>query len=852
MTLPANSHYGGLRTREVRVHRRPIRGLRPAFAAFFRACHFLPTTIRRGLLDYAIFFQYLSSSKPTTMRPFVCRMLGPSGLRALSVLLLLSALSWLSLDSYSPTGHYGTVIPKPSLRNEKNTLNRQPTPESPVRSHSFENHEEPTLLSPPPLQVWRSYIQQHGQAALESDMAHERTQRKYLVAPYWCPDRAGNVLHNLFNSVTWAFLLNRTLLLRWVPENPNGNTHEACQSLLPTSPDIPLFERWQDRLDIEEADITSISLDPTRLHFDETLTVVIVPQIPDVYYTRPKDFYRNGWNDHPLAPNKPAYREYLQVLWHKDMVQQKQAVQLLGYGIAFWYGLLFRHMFSLPSAVRRVSSGPATVDTAPSSGSEQFSFALHSRHVAHSDDGSWVPDETECLAGILEEHGLLARKKNQSSPTTTTTTTPCTIYLLSDRRATLSVLTEWVHQRAPTCNVVTTRHDQPDTTRVVEHGPFAGAGFLQDLSMVTDGRGAMTALVGDLHRSSFALLYELVVFDTFSNNPNTTLDIEDVGIPVCTLPTRTARGYSYGEGSPFFVRDPQHFPTMEPLKVLQQYQERESFDNFAVVQARCPWDEDYAKFLAAVLFGVLTDRLLLWTPSSGQSNCIIPEWLPQFNSITAKMYDLKLEDAMEMQRHGANEARLVELSNKTLSLFEHAFSRGNFLRPKEGGGRRKTAEALYTYGPKFLMGALFQHVYEYKPPRGPTLEKTAWTVGVDGRTEPTMEKVKSCLGNTMVNRTTEECQVVLVISRHSDRSTQLQQDIQNAFNCSVLVVPTATQAERALMVAGQVRNGWLAAVETDATATRIRANIEWERIQSRWNLGKFPIDVPPFVDCAMS
>jgi len=730
-----------------------------------------------------------------------------------------------------------------------------------------------TTIAPPspPLEVWFAYLRQHGTTALSSDTVDARSRRRYLIAPYWCPDRAGNVLHNLWNGVTWALLLNRTLMVQWDATNPNGNTREACKVVLPTHREIPIWDEWHDTLDIQQDDIQSIPLDPMRIHYDETLMSIMVPQIPDVYHNRlgkDDDLYRNGWNDHPLTPGKVLYREYLQSYWHKHVDRQHVAVQCLSYGIPFWYGLLLRHVFTLPAATRTVSDGPGAVlengttnTTMKEKWQQQqqqrphFSLALHSRHVAPADDGSLVPDEIGCLTRLLSDYGILFNDDDDDNNNNNHHTIPCTIYLLSDRRATISVLTEWIHRRAPTCRVHTTSHggNHTDTTRVKEHGPFAGIGFLQDLSMATSHGNDMTALVGDMHRSSFALLYELVIYDKFSKHDNI-WNIEDVDIPLCSLPARTARGYSYGPDSPLFVRDPLHFPILGPLKVLYDYpKKQDTFTSFAVVQARCPWDDDYNKFLAAVIFGLLTDRLLLWTPPA-RSNCTLPPWLPPLNERTAQLYDLKLEDAVDMQQSEATKQRFVSLSNTTLDLFVHAFGKGDFLRPNQGGGRRKTAEDLYAYGPKFLFGTLFENVYDFQPPRVPTLENSAWTIGVDARTDPTTEKLKSCLSQTMLNRTTEECQVVLLLSHDHKLSRQLQQDIQTEYKCSVMAVPADSSPERTMAVAGQVRHGWIDAStqEVDAMASRIREYIEWKRIQARWNMGKFPVEVPPFVDCSVS
>lgn len=251
-------------------------------------------------------------------------------LRGTAVLVILCSLSWLSLESFRTYSieqrhHQGSITTKKKLSsittktsfNQSTTISKTtPNPHEAIIKASTDDDFDEVAVTSPPLQVWHDYVAVHGKTALQHDTDETRSMRKFIIAPYWCPDRIGNVFHNLWNTVTWGILLNRTVLFRWVHDNPNGNTREACQAVLPMHAEMPLFEEWHKLLDIDTTDdagdIRSIPLDPRRYHFDESLTTIMVPQINDVYHQVGNKIYRNTWSQHPLSPGQSMYREYLQ------------------------------------------------------------------------------------------------------------------------------------------------------------------------------------------------------------------------------------------------------------------------------------------------------------------------------------------------------------------------------------------------------------------------------------------------------------------------------------------------------------------------------------------------------------
>jgi hypothetical protein len=755
--------------------------------------------------------------------------------RALALVAVLGSLSWFSfpmnLSAVSTTTTTHVARPQPSsLVNTTATATTTTT--------RLPSTTDDRLVSPP-LHAWQTHVRHHGAAALAQDTPAQRAVRRYIVAPYWCPDRAGNVLHNLWNSLAWAVLLNRTVLLQWVDSNPNGNTRDACAAVMPTRPALALWADWATRLDLHETDVYSIPLDVSRWRYDASLRVVWVPQIADVYHTDPT-LYRNEWDHHPLAASQPGYRAYLQDIWRAAAIDDnddslpRQAAQLFRWGVPFLYGLFFRHVFVLPPSPLAES----TISTSDSG----VAIAVHSRHVAAGDDGSWVPEEVACLTEMLSK---------------TTAATPCTVTLLSDRRASLRLLTEWVQTHAPHCRVGLPPDDGVDTTRVREHGPFAGAGFLYDLSRATTGP-PLTALVGDLHRSSLALLYELAVYDKFSALPadsNVTIfDPSTVVLPVCALSRKAPSGYSYGPGTPLFVRNQAHFPPLETTQALNDYRTTlatQPVPRFVVVDLACPSQPNYQDFLAALVFAMLSERDLLWRPTlSNPADCRVKDWLSSWDEASSR-HNLTLAQAVDFSDPTSPESQLVTVSPPSLETLTSTLLRGTLLRPNQGGGRRKMAEALYTYGPDFLFGMLLQEVFVEVLPRQqvPKLDPTAWTVGLDIRGTPPSEHLpRVCLDLALGNRTNGECQVVILGDAQTSAQS-LQKQVEDNYNCSVVEV-TDSQPGRAVAVTRQVRHGWISVgAKRDALSSRIRQRIEWERVQETWKLGRFPIEVPPFRDC---
>ena len=151
-----------------------------------------------------------------------------------------------------------------------------------------------------PVRVMEQYLQWHGVDALgqEVNTTIPSTEiRKYAVAYLFpCSARAGNQFHNFYNSVLWAVITNRTLLIRF-----DSPTQQLCagQPKVKVAPWLPLWDDWVDKLRLFEDDIEPVPIDTKRELTDRAHRVVLFPQIPDVRL-RENHIFRGRWIDHPV------------------------------------------------------------------------------------------------------------------------------------------------------------------------------------------------------------------------------------------------------------------------------------------------------------------------------------------------------------------------------------------------------------------------------------------------------------------------------------------------------------------------------------------------------------------------
>jgi hypothetical protein len=207
---------------------------------------------------------------------------------------------------------------------------------------------------------------------------------------------------------------------------------------------------------------------------------------------------------------------------------KERAKQLFQLGSDYLYGLILHDCFQFQptliesstfdtgnstasisrKVIDRAQTVPMTLNLAVKNLSSSL-IILHSRHSKLDDDGSKIEKETKCIKALLEP---MLQNRTSSS---------CTVVLLSDRPKTLELLLVHIAENYPSCTLEVANHSRGTSWRL-EHGPFAGTGFYQDMAMVRDAVQTQTTsasdkplnigFIGSKHRSSSQLVREILVF----------------------------------------------------------------------------------------------------------------------------------------------------------------------------------------------------------------------------------------------------------------------------------------------------------------------------------------------------
>jgi len=256
-------------------------------------------------------------------------------------------------------------------------------------------------------------------------------------------------------------MTNRTLLWKYLDQEtvdeihkhqpgwlqkPILNSVEDCDAILKRAPWIPSYDEWSERLGLS---------DPTFLSFNISEALVSASSnTPLVAFSRSTKTVDNSLQ-HEMTPG------------------------LLSLGDSFAYGMLFRYLFDFSEVVlESVGLSSTSLDlTNPS-----YSIALHSRHPHAKADGCDISDEKACIRSVLS-------KSEENS---------CSMVLLADRECTAPTLQAWVKQEH-NCTFEVAPHPGAHSTKIKDHGPFAGVGFFQDWALAM--ARTRDAFIGSLDRT---------------------------------------------------------------------------------------------------------------------------------------------------------------------------------------------------------------------------------------------------------------------------------------------------------------------------------------------------------------
>jgi hypothetical protein len=357
---------------------------------------------------------------------------------------------------------------------------------------------------PAALQLWQEYQEQHSH---ESLVQHPHN-RQFQVVYYSCPHAAGNILHDFFHQVLVAVALNRTMLVKYSDKKTcervnegyspilclTDNAEPDCNRILQRAAWVPSYDAWVDRLELEQLPPQRHSKFrrplPAQTYNNATFNNIllwlnerVITMTPRVYQT-PERFLlvHNPFLQSPLSASR--------------------ITRLYSESTDYLYGMLFRGIFSFHPEIL-----PSDYDEErqQSADSDETTFALHSRHRSPQDDGSNVTEYMNCLDRVFQESRALQDQKQQRQHPQSHST--CRVFLMADRNITLYELDHVI--RTKHCTPVVATH-QRSAGHFKEHGPFAGAGFFQDLALASQARNG---LIGHCDRSSTQLLRELIHYD---------------------------------------------------------------------------------------------------------------------------------------------------------------------------------------------------------------------------------------------------------------------------------------------------------------------------------------------------
>jgi hypothetical protein len=249
---------------------------------------------------------------------------------------------------------------------------------------------------------------------------------------------------------------------------------------------------------------------------------------------------------------------------------QQTLHDLYSLGADFLYGMLFREIFDWNFDIEPPEMMKATINDNKRTRQQQQQqdeydednrsigtttrIVLHSRHFDSKDKGGNIHAEIGCLKELLlrgnnnklKKGGGTTSRSLHSSLSSTPHSLPspsCEIYVMSDRESSVENLKIHIDHRYHECKTIVATHGTPfvvhDSVDVkiknattttttgssggsgitagvvighyVEHGVWAGVGFMQDIMLATSS--VRDGFIGHCYRSSSQLVRELIQYD---------------------------------------------------------------------------------------------------------------------------------------------------------------------------------------------------------------------------------------------------------------------------------------------------------------------------------------------------
>eukprot|EP00547_Thalassionema_nitzschioides_P006976 CAMPEP_0194204608 /NCGR_PEP_ID=MMETSP0156-20130528/4079_1 /TAXON_ID=33649 /ORGANISM="Thalassionema nitzschioides, Strain L26-B" /LENGTH=540 /DNA_ID=CAMNT_0038930663 /DNA_START=227 /DNA_END=1849 /DNA_ORIENTATION=- len=417
-----------------------------------------------------------------------------------------------------------------------------------------------TSQLPLPNQILTQYMEWHSEEALLLDYRKQRRRNFFVIGHYSCPYQAGNRLNHFFNDMKWAIITNQTLLWKYYDYSTcvemessdiryNGtsmkhcrhDTTEAdCGRILRRATWIPSFDEWAPKLlrnedNYPRDDKTSSLLNNSihRMHFSNFPS-------KNEWHVVDNDYSTSTINHHQRQQSRIRITQYPIMVSSESFINQtdyyhlellnttqsrERAIQLESLGINYLYGMFYRELFTLTSAIKNQNEKPATEKTTPQQPSSLspdrssvningdtnedrtadnhiiFSIGLHSRHVIANQKVRGVGREEECLKEMLQY-----KQTHQS----------CTVYVMSDRTWSKRKMSR-LFLANYNCTVQTLDHDGSKSISTTsfseEHGPMAGRAFFEDLDFVA--KNTYNAFISIGKGTSSQMIYSVIEYDRY-------------------------------------------------------------------------------------------------------------------------------------------------------------------------------------------------------------------------------------------------------------------------------------------------------------------------------------------------
>lgn len=435
-----------------------------------------------------------------------------------------------------------------------------------------EESSKPLFRNTKPHRVLESYIAQHSQEVLQSEPLEVLQRRQFLLADYNCPHQAGNIMAIVLNIVLTAVLTNRTLVMLYREPgrkqqrlyqqlNISANSEEECGRVLNRASWIPTLQQVRRLMEpgISESKLASTYIDlydsandtmpynmRSRFCYQERGKVFCPPQkaqeiapVDGAVLQKQRFVLLQGLFScggilsdarqtfvTRLNLTDPACLDFIRVLLLSSSKApsvrrqfEQRATDLMERGIVFLYGFLMEKIFPLTSDLLDSLSVQKPLWRHSRS---SFSMGIHLRQPGNVSDTSRDEVQDAC------QQVLLGFNKQAKGGT-------CQAFIMGDQPKAVELTQQRVTKwgcKGFSMHGNDQHRRQLDRGRVKsEHGPFAGAGFYQDLALLS--RGTRNVFLAK-SRSSSVLVLEAIVYQKAKDHFERTKNVHSPSLTWCS------------------------------------------------------------------------------------------------------------------------------------------------------------------------------------------------------------------------------------------------------------------------------------------------------------------------------